>query len=106
MSIAREGSQLEKAAVTVRAAPTRCQPKLAFLRSLIVGYLALTALPFFTSVATLYVKTRPNDDPVRLLCMPLINHVKRLAEMGSRFARKITPPKFHLFERDQCAGGV
>ena len=38
---------------TVRAAPPRCQPKLAFLRSLIVGYLALTALPLFTSAATL-----------------------------------------------------
>ena len=45
-----------------------------------------------------------NSDPIRVLCMSLINHVNRLAGKGSRFARKMTPPKFHLFERNQYAG--
>jgi hypothetical protein len=33
-----------------------------------------------------------NSDPIRVLCMLLINHVNRLAGKGSRFARKMTPP--------------
>jgi len=45
-----------------------------------------------------------NSDPIRVLCMSLINHVNRLAGKGSRFARKMTPPKFHFFKRNQCAG--
>jgi transposase len=45
-----------------------------------------------------------NSDPIRVSCMSLINHVNRLAGKGSRFARKMTPPKFHFFKRNQCAG--
>ena len=55
-------------------------------------------------VRTLACENASNHDPIRLLCMPLINHVKRLAGIGSRFARNMTPPNFHLFERNQCAG--
>ena len=30
----------------------------------------------------------PNSDPIRVWCIPLINHVNRLASKGSVFARK------------------
>ena len=30
----------------------------------------------------------PNSDPIRVLCMPLINHVNRFASKGSGSARK------------------
>jgi len=45
-----------------------------------------------------------NSDPIRVLCMPLINRVIRLAAMGSRFARKMTQPKFHVSNEINALG--
>ena len=39
------------------------------------------------------MKTRASNI-IRVLCMPLINHVNRLAGKGSPFARKMTPQNF------------
>jgi hypothetical protein len=46
-----------------------------------------------------------NHDPIRMLCMPLINHVNRLAGMGSRFARKKDPANISSF-RTKSMGWV
>jgi hypothetical protein len=45
-----------------------------------------------------------NHEPIRMLCIPLINQSNRLASMGSRFAQKITPPMFHLIKQTQWVG--
>jgi hypothetical protein len=49
-------------------------------------------------------ETASNHDPIRMLCMPLINQANRLAGMGSRFARKMTPAIFHLVIQNQWVG--
>ena len=41
----------------------------------------------------------PNSDPIRVLCMPLINHVNSLASKGSGFARK-RPRRNFIFSNE------
>jgi hypothetical protein len=44
------------------------------------------------------IASDPNHDPIRVLRMPLINRVNRLASVGSCFARKMTLPNFHFLK--------
>jgi hypothetical protein len=47
------------------------------------------ASPFIAgALAIIICENAPNSDPIRVLCMPLINHVNSLASKGSGFARK------------------
>jgi len=51
-------------------------------------------------------KNASKRDPICMLCIPLIDQANRLAGMGSRFARKITPQKFYFYEQINVLGDL